>query len=384
MAHKAKTYYIKTFGCQMNEADSERLAGVLEHQGYRLAKNINQADVVVINTCSVRESAENRVFGLVQNLTRGQKLRTKDQRLILTGCMVGSARGDRQRYSLVELKRRLPNVNEFKTLEELIGQSKTTPVRKDKIHALVPIMEGCNHFCTYCVVPYARGKEISRPFEEIICEVEELARRGYKQITLLGQNVNSYGKDFFPSYKKRIVSIYDFLSFREKQAPLISIYDIQVPFALLLKKLHEIKKIRKISFLTSNPWDFSDELIEALALPKIDKTIHLPVQSGDNKILRRMNRGYNAKQYLGLIKKIKQRIPEVRFTTDIIVGFPGETKKAFENTIKLCKKVGFEKAYISKYSPRPGTAASKLKDEVSPEEKKKRWRILEELVNKKI
>ncbi len=179
--------------------------------------------------------------------------------------------------------------------------------------------------------------------------------RGFKKIVLLGQNVNSYGKDLKPPRK----------------------------FSELLRVLHQIKNVGKISFLTSNPWDLTDDIIEVMSLPKIDRYLHLPVQSGDNEVLRRMNRPYTAKQYLALIRKIRQRIPDIKIGTDIIVGFPGETEKAFENTVELCKKAGFFKAYIAKYSPRPGTAAFRLKDDVSPEEKKRRWRNLEKLINKK-
>lgn len=329
----------------MNEADSERLAAVFEKKGYQLAKKIEKADVIVINTCSVRESAENRVFGLVNNLSQKKN---KRQKIILTGCMIGSARGERRRYTLRQLKRKLPQVDEFETIEELVGPEKISPKRQKTTSAFVPIMEGCDHFCSYCVVPYARGKERSRLFEEIVCEVEELAKRGYKEITLLGQNVNSY----------------------------------QPSFARLLRRLHQIKGIKKISFITSNPWDLTDNIIEAMSLPKIDRYLHLPVQSGDNKILKEMNRPYTVLQYIKLVKKIRKKIPDVQIGTDIIVGFPGETKRAFENTVDLCKKVGFVKAYIAKYSPRPGTAAFKFKDDIPPEEKKRRWRVLEELINK--
>ena len=338
----------------MNEADSEKLAAVFEKKGYKLAPKIEKADVIIINTCSVRESAENRVFGLIHNLIRHPSSVICHPKIILTGCMVGSARGERRRYTLLELKRKLPRVDEFLTLQELIGQDEISPKRKKKTSAFVTIMEGCNHFCTYCVVPYARGNEISRPFEEIVCEVKELARRGYKEITLLGQNVNSYGKTLKP---KRT-------------------------FAELLTRLHKINDIKKISFLTSNPWDLTDDIVDAMTLPKIDKTLHLPVQSGDDQILKKMNRPYTANEYLELIKKIKNKIPNIKFTTDIIVGFPAETKQAFKDTVKLCKKVGFVKAYIARYSPRPGTAAHHLKDDISPEEKKRRWQILDKLINR--
>lgn len=346
-----KTCFIKTFGCQANEADSEKLASVFEKKGYKLAKSSREASVVVINTCSVRESAENRVFGLINNLAKKGK---KSQKVILTGCMVGSARGERRRYSPFALEKRLPQVDEFKTIEELIGSEKVLPKRKKKTSAFVPIMEGCDHFCSYCVVPYARGKETSRTFEEVVGEIEELAERGYKEITLIGQNVNSYGKNLKP--KKS--------------------------FSQLLIWLQKIKGIKKISFMTSNPWDLTDDIVEAMASPKVDRYLHLPVQSGDDQILKKMNRSYTARDYLELVKKIRKKIPDIRIGTDIIVGFPGETKKAFENTVKLCQKVGFVKAFISRYSPRPGTPAFKLKDSVLPGEKKRRWHVLEKLINK--
>ena len=346
----AMKYFIKTFGCQMNEADSERISAVFAKKGHQLAGKIGEADVVVINTCSVRESAENRVFGLINNLTKKKK---KKQRVVLTGCMLGSARGERRRYTLQQFKKRLPGVDEFKTIEELVGPEKVSSKHKKKTSAFVPIMRGCDHFCSYCVVPYARDKEVSRSFEEIVCQVEELARRDYKEIILLGQNVNSYGKGLKP--KKE--------------------------FSQLLRKLHQIKGIKKISFLTSNPWDLTDNIIKAMSLSKIDRFLHLPVQSGDDEILKKMNRPYKAVQYIKLVKKIKRKIPGIKISTDIIVGFPGETKKAFENTVKFCQKAGFVKAYIARYSPRPGTVAFKLKDNVSPKEKKRRWRVLEELIN---
>lgn len=334
-AQRTMKYFIKTFGCQANEADSEKIAAVLEQQGHSITNNIDKADVVVINTCSVRESAENRVFGLINNLAK----RKKSQKIIVTGCILY--------HGTSWLRKKMPGVDEFKPIKEFINSLTTYyPLPTTRF---VPIMEGCDHFCSYCVVPYARGREKSRPFEEIVCEVEELARRGYKEITLLGQNVNS----FKPS------------------------------FAKLLTVLDEIPGLSKISFLTSNPWDLTDDIIEAMKLPKIDRYLHLPVQSGDDKILKKMNRHYTAKNYFNLVKKIRQKVPDIKIGTDIIVGFPGEDEKAFQNTVDLCKKVGFAKAYIAKYSPRPGTAAYKLKDNVSPQEKKRRWRILEELINKR-
>lgn len=337
----------------MNVADSEKVAGWYEGKGWKLANKIEDADEIVIVSCSVRESAENRVFGLVNNLTKFkiQKSKGKSERqklkVILTGCML--------RYSKRWLEEKLPNVDEFKKISEYKTETK---IRKSETMANVPIMEGCNNFCTYCVVPYARGREVSRSFEEIVCEVEELAKRGYKEITLLGQNVNSYGKD---------------LNSKEEKT--------ETTFANLLQRLHQISGIEKISFLTSNPWDLDEEIIEAMSLSKIDRYFHLPVQSGDDEILKRMNRKYTAVDYLKLVDKIKKRIPDIKIGTDIIVGFPGESEKQFENTVDLCKKVGFVKAYVSIYSPREQTVAYKMKEIIPFKEKRRRWTILNQLVN---
>ncbi|MFZ5365982.1 MAG: MiaB/RimO family radical SAM methylthiotransferase [Patescibacteria group bacterium] len=363
---KQQTLFIKTFGCAANVADSERIARLYQRKGYKKAKTLNEADVVIINTCSVRQSAENRVFGLINNITKnlqhrehGRRQRTR--RIILAGCML--------RYGVTTLKKKLPGVDEFLRMED-VGFN-LPAAREDKTHAWVPIMEGCNQFCSYCVVPYARGREKSRPFEEIVCEVEKLVKQGYKEVTLLGQNVNAYGKEFSSKYIQKICSMYHIL-----------IYDTQTPFGLLLQVLNKIKDLEKIKFLTSNPWDLTDDIIQSIKLPKIEKYLHLPVQSGDGEILRKMNRPYTAKKYLSLINQIRKEIPEIKIGTDIIVGFPGETKEQFQHTVDLCKKIGFAKAYIAKYSPRPGTVAFKLKDNVSPQEKKRRWRILEELINR--
>lgn len=354
-----KKYFIETFGCQANEADSERIAGWYESRGWSRAKSIKEADEVIINTCSVRQSAEDRVFGLVRNL---KNTRTK---IIVTGCILY--------HPLKWLKEKLPQVDEFKRKEEYLKKSEAVS-RVSKTHAWVPIMEGCSHYCTYCVVPYARGKEVSRPFEEIVCEVQELARRGYKEITLLGQNVNSYGKDFTSSKLKAQNS--------KLQLKVQNFRRLKTIFAQLLRVLNDITGIEKISFITSNPWDLTGDIIKAISLPKIDRYLHLPVQSGDNEILRRMNRPYTVEEYMKLVEKIRKKIPDIKIGTDIIVGFPGETKKQFENTVKFCKKIGFVKAYIAMYSPRPGTAAYKSKDNLSHKEKRRRWKILDDLINK--
>jgi len=328
-----KKYFVVTFGCQMNKADSEKIEAVYKKKGYKKAKSLKETDVVIINSCSVRLAAEHRVFGLVNNLSKYKKIK-----IILTGCML--------RYSREKLKYLLPEVTQFLKIKDLVKDIK--PLRKDKVHAWVSIMEGCNNFCTYCVVPYSRGREVSRPFEEIICEVRELVKKGFKHITLLGQNVNSYKNNF----------------------------------AKLLAVLHDIKDLEKISFMTSNPQDLSTYIIRSIKLPKIDRYLHLPVQSGDNEILRRMNRKYTAEEYLALVKRIRKEIPNIEIGTDIIVGFPGETRQQFENTVNLCRKAKFCVGYISKYSPRSGTAAYNFKDNISFIEKKRRWRIINKLINK--
>ena len=339
----------------MNVSDAERIAGWYESQGWQAAQTIDKADEIVIVTCSVRQTAEDRVYGQINNLAK-LRMENGKLRIVLTGCML--------RYPLRWLKEKMPQVDEFRRISEfktvpwsgipLRGRNWKLAIRNSKTHVFVPIMEGCNQFCSYCVVPSARGREKSRLFEEIICEVKELAKRGYQEITLLGQNVNSYGKDL----KKAKNS-----------------------FANLLKEIHQVKGIKKISFLTSNPWDLTDEIVEIISLPKIDRYLHLPIQSGDDEILKKMNRHYTTKDYIELVEKIRRQIPEIKIGTDIIVGFPGETEKQFQNTVDLCQKIGFVKAYVAMYSPRLGTAAFKLKDNISHQEKKRRWQILNDLVN---
>lgn len=400
-------YFIKTFGCQQNKADSERIAGMFKARGMKPAKNYEEADYIVINTCMVRQSAEDRVYGLVRNLGK-LKEKKKSLKIIVTGCMVGLAFRDKTGKILKNLKERMPEVDEFLPIEE-VGFD-FAPIRTNDTHAWIPISNGCNNFCTFCVVPFTRGREISRPFEDIINEAIQLKNKGYKEITLLGQNVNSYGADLLLG-EKNIQVMRDLpekyfnnsklktqnskLKLKNNKNLINNIkpvyvkhlgrYRIPTLFPYLLEEIAKLG-FEKVDFISSNPWDFSDELIDVIAkYPNITRTIHLPVQSGDNNVLKRMNRWYTAEEYLELIKKIKTKIPEVKFTTDIIVGFCGETEEQFRNTVNLCKKVGFEKAYIAMYSPRPMTAATKvMKDDVPYEVKKKRWQILENLINKKI
>ncbi len=399
-------YYIKTFGCQQNKADSERIEKWLQMKNMTKASNIYKADYIVINTCMVRQSAENRVYGLVNNLSKlknNPPIRRTKLKIIVTGCMVGLAFRDKTGKYLKKIREIMPEVDEFLPIEE-IGFD-FAPVRQDNINAWVPISNGCNNFCTFCVVPYTRGREISRPYEDIINECLELKEKGYKQLTLLGQNVNSYGADLILG-EKNIQTFRDLDKkyFNKNQKTLTSFkikntnktikpvyvkhlgrYRIPTLFPYLLEEVAQMG-FEKVDFISSNPWDFSDELIEVIKKNKnITKTIHLPVQSGDNNVLKRMNRWYTKEEYLELINKIKTRISNIKFTTDIIVGFCGETDEEFNNTVDLCKKVGFDKAYIAMYSPRFGTLATKkFLDDVPYEIKKKRWEILDKLINKKL
>jgi len=329
-----KKYHIITYGCQMNKSDSERLATKLEKKGYSPALKIEQADLVVINVCSVRQSAINRVYGQINNLRK----KKNPAQIILTGCILPADR-----------KKLEPLVDEIRPFTKL----NIRPKCQTKNFAYLPIMTGCNNFCSYCAVPYTRGREISRPAEKIVKEAKRLIKAGHKEIILLGQNVNSYksGKITFPQ---------------------------------LLKSISNIPGNFTLKFITSHPKDLSDDLIKIMAnSKKIAKELHLPVQSGDNQILKKMNRGYTIAHYKNLIKKLRQAMPEIKISTDIIVGFPSETKKQFQNTVKLCKVIKFNKAYIAQYSPRQGTTAAKLPDNISHQEKKQRWQILENLINKK-
>lgn len=369
-------YFIRTFGCQQNHADSERIAGYYQARGFKKAERMDRADEIVINSCSIRQSAEDRVKGLLTNLRGNAKY--KNPKIVLTGCMVGMAAHDPTGKVLERLRAWLPEVDEFLPLEE-VGFSYEA-VRTDKNHAWIPISNGCNNFCTFCVVPFTRGREISRPFEDIVAEVEGLAKKAFKHVTLLGQNVNSYGADLVREQTFVLPS-----GRQVKPVYVKHLGRLRIPtlFPHLLGRLCEIEGIEKISFLTSNPWDFSDELIAAIgANPKVDRYIHLPVQSGDNEVLKRMNRWYTREEYLKLIEKIKKAIPNVRFGTDIIVGFCGETLQQFQNTVDLCQRVNFDVAYIAEYSVRPGTAAAKaMVDDVPKSEKNRRFHLLDQLVN---
>lgn len=396
-------YYIKTFGCAANEADSERVAALYEARGYKRSKTMKAADDVVINTCMIRASAEHRVYGLVYNLTQ-EKKKGRKVKIVVTGCMVGMAAREKTGKMLATLAKKMPGVDEFLPIEE-VGFD-FAPIRTNAHHAWVPIANGCNNFCTFCVVPFTRGREISRPMGDIITEVRELAAKGMAHITLVGQNVNSYGADllvgaenvqvmrdlpdkqYFRIEKEGKINEKTFTVEGRQMKPTYvkHLGRLRIPtlFPQLLTAISEIEGIEVIDFISSNPWDFSDDLINVIAgNEKISRHIHLPVQAGDNDVLKKMNRWYTREEYLALVSKLKARVKGVTISTDIIVGFPGETATQFENTVKLAREVGFSKAYVAIYSDRPMTAAHKaLTDNIPFAEKKRRWSVLEELVNK--
>ena len=334
-----RTFLIKTYGCQMNAHDTEVIAGILEALGYQATTDINTADVILINTCAIRENAENKVFSEIGNLKHLKKERP-DILIGVCGCMS-------QEESVVnKILKSYQNV-EGDVIENL------PKVREGNIKAWVNIMYGCDKFCTYCIVPFTRGKERSRRPEDIIDEVRELAREGYKEITLLGQNVNSYGKD---------------------------LQDIEYDLGDLLQAISKIA-IPRVRFTTSHPWDFTDHMIDVISEGgNIVPHIHLPVQSGNNAVLKIMGRKYTRESYLDLVKRIKDRIPNVALTTDIIVGYPNESEEQFEETLTLYDEVGFEHAYTYLYSQRDGTPAAKMKDNVPLNVKKERLQRL----NKKV
>jgi len=396
-------YFIKTFGCQQNHADSERIEADFRSRGYTKARSYKSANYVIINTCMIRQTEENRVYGLVNNLGKIKKTKLKKgevYKIIITGCMIGIVYRDKTGKYLKTLKSRMLNADEFMPIEE-VGFN-LPPVRTDKISAWVPISNGCNNFCTFCIVPFTRGREISRPYEEIISECLELKQKGYKNIMLLGQNVNSYGADLLVGEKNiQVMRDMDKTYFNIEKAKVSFLMpsflkNVKPVFVKHLGRhriptlfphlLNEVAKMgfEKVEFMSSNPWDFSDELIDVMAKNKnVSRSLHLPVQSGDDAVLKRMNRWYTSSEYLNLVDKLKSKIKNLKLTTDIIVGFCGETDEEFENTVKLCKKVGFNWVYASMYSPRFNTAATKaFKDDVPHTTKKKRWLVLENLINK--
>ncbi|KKP59423.1 MAG: (Dimethylallyl)adenosine tRNA methylthiotransferase MiaB [Candidatus Magasanikbacteria bacterium GW2011_GWC2_34_16] len=360
-----KYFYILTFGCQMNSNDSERVASLLLSLGLQETKSSETADLLVVNTCSVRQSAEDRVWGFIRNW---QEYRQNKPNLVIavTGCMPGRDKNGK-------IQKRLPGVDLFFPIEELTLLPKRlaelnpeilpnsftdlqdylsiNPSRGVPYRASIAIQTGCNNFCTYCVVPYARGRERNRPVVEIVNEIKKAAESGVKEVVLLGQVVNNYhastGEDF----------------------------------ADLLKIINSIDGLERVHWTAADPQYFDDNQIRALNFPKQLNYLHLPVQSGDNEVLKKMNRHYTSEYYIDLIKKIRNTNPEIAIGTDIIVGFCGETDKQFQNTVDLCKQCDFDIVYLARYSERSGTvAAQAFKDDVPKIVKKQRWEILQHLM----
>ena len=359
-------YFIVTYGCQMNVHESEKLAAICEKMGYDLAEKREEADLIIFNTCAIREGAEDRVFGNVGALKKLKKQR-KDLIVAVCGCM--TQKQQTAEYMLktfpfvdivigtfnlpnfehyvnaVKAGRRQLEILEAGDIDESIPYKRTSGE-----NAWVNIMQGCNNFCTYCIVPYVRGREKSRQKENILQEIRDVVAEGkYKKITLLGQNVNSYGKDLSPA----------------------------VSFAQLLEEICQIEGDFKVWFMTSHPKDLTDDVIEVIAREdKILKDIHLPAQSGNNRILHLMNRKYTREKYLGIINKIREKIPNCRITSDFIVGFPTETEEEFEDTMSLVDTVKYDSIFAFMYSPREGTVASKMDGQVPQEIKQRRVNAL--------
>ena len=367
---KNKKYFVRTYGCQGNEADGETISGILEFLGYSKAVNVEEADVILLNTCAVRENAEEKVFGEIGAL---KKLKRVNPDIIfgICGCMAQQPHiVDKilESYPYIDLIFGTHNINRLPLLlkEALFNKERVVEVlsnnneivenlpmaRNSKTKAWVNIMYGCDKFCTYCIVPYTRGKERSRLIEDILEEVNQLKNEGYKEITLLGQNVNAYGKDLNLGYD----------------------------FATLLAKVSDTG-IERIRFVTSHPWNFTSEMIDMIATrDNIMPYIHLPIQSGDDEVLRRMGRRYTYKEYKKLYDEIRSKVKNASISTDIIVGFPNESEEQFENTLKAVRECEYDSAYTFIYSPRVGTPASKMEDNVSMEDKKKRFNKLVEVV----
>jgi len=366
-----KRYMIRTYGCQMNEHDTETMKGMLEAMGYVSTDDKREADVILLNTCAIRENAEDKVFGELGHL-KHLKLEKPNVVLGVCGCMSqeeGVVKRIMTKHQHVDLIFGTHNIHRLPKLlqdayfdKEMVVEVwskegdivENLPKKREGMKAWVNIMYGCDKFCTYCIVPYTRGKERSRRPEDVIAEVRELARQGYKEVTLLGQNVNAYGKDF---------------------------EDIEYRFGDLMDDIRKID-IPRIRFTTSHPRDFDDHLIEVLAKGgNLVEHIHLPVQSGNTDVLKKMSRKYTREQYLELVSKIKRAMPNVVLTTDIIVGFPGETEEQFQDTLSLVKEVRYDSAYTFIYSPREGTPAAGMADDIPAEEKSARLIRLNDALN---
>lgn len=372
-----KTYYIHTFGCQSNKSDSERIAGDYAARGYQEASGWRTCDELIVNTCAIRQRAEDRAKGFLYNVMVYFSEQGKQRpKIILTGCM--THHGSEKLYEM------LPIVDEILPINE-VGFNQAA-VRKDPKHAWIPISTGCNSFCTFCIVPYSRGREASRTLESILEEVESLVSKGYEEITLLGMNVNSWGLEKVGvGFRKLMMENKEFTrtDLPDNQSQYLTPTDTP-PFVKLLRAISAFPQITKIRFLTSNPWDFHDELIAEIANnPKIDRYVHLPVQSGSNSVLYRMNRGYTRERYMDVVDKLRQADPEISIGTDLIVGFPGETEEEFQDTVSLAKEANWKVGFVAIYSPRPGTASWRIyEDDIPHTVKKARWELLDQIINK--
>ena len=365
-----KTYYVKTYGCQMNEHDSENIRAILEEIGFKPCDQIENSDLVILNTCAIRENAHNKVFGLLGRIKHNKE--KKDVIVGLCGCMAQEevvVDLIEEKYKYIDFVMGTHNIHKLPLiLDEVLKEKRVIevynrpvkiienlPVKRDSnIKGWVNIMYGCDKFCTYCIVPYTRGSQRSRDKDDIINEVKSLVDNGYKEVTLLGQNVNAYGKDLNSNYK-------------------------------MANLLEDVAKtgIERLRFVTSHPWDFEDEMIDVIAkYPNIMPYIHLPLQSGSDRILKLMGRRYTKREYLELYNKIKEKVANVSITTDIIVGFPGETREDFEETLDVVNKCKFDSAFTFIFSPRVGTPASVMKDDITKEEKENRLQELNALINK--
>lgn len=364
-----KKYFLKTYGCQMNERDSESLKALTENLGFTRCDDYNDADLVILNTCSIRENAHNKAFGMIGRIKHLKE--SKDVILGITGCMpqeeavsskllkekavdfvIGTHNINELPNAIIKAFNGDKNINVYSFSEDIM---ENIPVKRESsFKAFVNIIYGCDKFCTYCIVPYTRGRERSRSKEDILKEIKELVDAGYKEITLLGQNVNAYGKDIYEDY---------------------TLANLLEEAALL--------NVPRLTFMTSHPWDFTDEMIEIIGkYPNIMPYVHLPLQSGSSKILKRMNRRYTKESYLELAYKLKERVPNLSLSTDIIVGFPGETDEDFEETLEIVRKLKYDGAFSFIYSPRENTPAALFKDQVPEDVARNRLQTLNKELNK--
>lgn len=364
-----KAYFILTYGCQMNESDSERYAGQLEELGYHRTEDMDMADIILLNTCCVRETAEDKILGKIGEL---KHLKQRNPKLIIAvaGCMaqewqdrlfkraphIDLVIGTHNIHKLIELvQERQAKSGHYLEADMTVPAFHELPTKRfQKFFAWVPIMNGCNKFCTYCIVPYVRGREVSRPIADIVKEIEGLAREGYKEITLLGQNVNSYGLDLKDG----------------------------TDFSSLIQAVDDIDGIERVRYMTSHPKDMTFAMIDAIAdSKKVVNHMHLPIQSGSDELLKKMNRGYTVEKYMELVEYARKRMPDLVLTTDIIVGFPGETEDMFCQTLDLLKRVQYDMAYTFIYSPRTGTPAAAMEDQIPQDEKSRRLQRLMDVQN---